>query len=263
MTGAKREGEQSRRADDLLVTAPGGAEALWVAQQIVESCEVLVADDDEELGALVGEALREGGFSVRVVTDGAQALAEVARGHYAVVVLDLLLPGVDGIEVCRQVRLHNKGLLIIMVTALGELGDRVVGLQAGADDYLVKPFALVELLARVHALLRRSGHGHTEPLIVDDLRLDVATGRAWRGRTELALSPRERSLLEMFLRRAGIALTRQMILSTVWGPDARVAPNVVDQYVRHLRRKIDAPFGTASLQTVHGLGYRLHVRDPT
>jgi two-component system OmpR family response regulator len=182
-------------------------------------------------------------------------MAEAAE--YDAIVLDLMLPGIDGVEVCRRVRANGVWAPVLMLTARDGVDDRVTGLDAGADDYLPKPFSFAELLARLRALARRGAVERPVLLEVGDLRLDPATRKAWRGETEIHLSAKEFALLETFMRRPGRVLSRYQLLEHAWDYAYENRSNVVDVYVRYLRGKIDRPFGRASLETVRGVGYRL------
>lgn len=225
------------------------------------SAEVLVVEDDHGFAQILRRRLGEEGFSVQVVGDGEAALELMARARFDVVVLDLLLPGVDGFEVCRRLRQDRRWVPVVMVSALGGIDDRMHGFELGADDYLVKPFVLQELVARLHVVLRRQ-HGSAEAfLTAGDLRLDLMSRRAFRGNVALDLAPREFDLLELLVRHAEIVVTRQTILIALWGRDAAVSKNVVDQYVAHLRKKVDRPFGRADLETVYGVGWRLRIPE--
>jgi two-component system OmpR family response regulator len=177
-------------------------------------------------------------------------------------VLDVMLPGFDGFELCRRVRAAGIWAPVLMLTARDAIDDRVRGLDAGADDYLVKPFSLLELTARLRALARRGERSHPTTLAVGDLRLDPASKGAWRADTELQLSPKEFALLELFLRHPGDVLTRSQIIDAVWDFAYDGTSNVVDQYVKYLRDKVDAPFGRNDLETVRGMGYRLRQASP-
>jgi two-component system OmpR family response regulator len=188
---------------------------------------------------------------------GPDAVWQATECPYDAVVLDLMLPGFDGVEVCRRLRREGRWAPVLMLTARDALGDRVRGLDAGADDYLTKPFSFAELSARIRALIRRGGRARPSELTVGDLRLDPATRRAWRGPVELELSPKEFALLELFLRHPEEVLTRTRILEHVWDFAYDGVSNVVDQYVAYLRRKIDRPYGVEQLETVRGAGYRL------
>ena len=223
--------------------------------------EVLVVEDDHGFAQILRRRLLEEGFGVQVVGDGEAALELLARARFDAVVLDLLLPGVDGFEVCRRIREGRCWVPVVMVTALGGIDDRMQGFELGADDYLVKPFVLEELVARLHVVLRRR-HGSADAFLsAGDLRLDLMSRRAFRDDVALDLAPKEFDLLELFVRHADIVVTRQTILIAVWGRDAAVSKNVVDQYVAHLRKKIDRPFGRSDLETVYGVGWRLRIPE--
>ncbi len=177
---------------------------------------------------------------------------------YDAIVLDVMLPGLDGFGVCRELRARKVWTPVLLLTARDAVDDRVEGLDTGADDYLVKPFSFAELLARLRALVRRAPAERPTVLEADDLRLDPAARRAWRGETELDLSPKEFALLEVFMRRVGEALSRVQLLDGAWDMAFESRSNVVDVYVRYLREKIDRPFGRHSIETVRGVGYRLN-----
>ena len=218
---------------------------------------MLLAEDEDKLAALVARGLTERGDVVDVVGTGTQALASARAGEYDVVLLDVNLPDLDGFAVCQRLRAERVWTPVLMLTARTAIGDRIAGLDSGADDYLAKPFAFQELLARMRALARRGPAPRPTELEVGDLRLDPAARRVWRGATELSLSTREFTLLDSLMRRPGQVLTREQLLDLAWGENHDVASNVVDVYVRYLREKIDRPFGLNTLQTVRGVGYRL------
>jgi two-component system OmpR family response regulator len=218
---------------------------------------VLLVEDEEKLAALVARGLTERGDVVDVVGTGTDALTAARGGVYDVVLLDVMLPDLDGFAVCRRLRAERVWTPVLMLTARTAIGDRITGLDSGADDYLAKPFAFQELLARMRALARRGPVPRPTHLEVGDLRLDPAGQRVWRGSTELSLSTREFTLLETLMRRPGQVLTRDQLLDLAWGDNHDVASNVVDVYVRYLRAKIDRPFGVDTLHTVRGVGYRL------
>jgi two-component system OmpR family response regulator len=218
---------------------------------------VLVIEDEVRMARLLKRALEEEGHAVDVASDGPDGLWMATENSYAAIVLDVMLPGFDGFELCRRLRAAGIWAPVLMLTARDEVGDRVRGLDAGADDYLVKPFSLLELSARLRALARRDDRRRPAVLSEGDLRLDPASKRAWRAETELTLSPKEFSLLEFFLRHAGAVLTRSQLTEAVWDFAYDGGSNVVDQYVNYLRRKVDAPFGRHDLETVRGMGYRL------
>ena len=226
--------------------------------QIVE----IFIEDEMRMARLVKRALEEEGHAVDVAGDGPQGLWMATENRYAALVLDVMLPGFDGFELCRRLREAGIWVPVLMLTARDEVGDRVRGLDAGADDYLVKPFSLLELAARLRALTRRDDRRRPAVLSEGDLKLDPATKRAWRASTELELSPKEFTLLEFFLRHPGTVLTRSQIIEAVWDFAYDGTSNVVDQYVNYLRRKVDAPFGRNDIQTVRGMGYRLRHEEP-
>jgi len=209
------------------------------------------------MAGLLERALREEGHAVDVAADGPEGLWLATENTYGAVVLDVMLPGFDGFQLCRRLREAGTWVPVLMLTARDAVDDRVRGLDAGADDYLVKPFSLLELAARLRALTRRDDRSRPVILAEGDLRLDPATKRVWRGRAELHLSPKEFGLLELFLRHPGRVLTRSQIIEAVWDWAYDGGSNVVDQYVNYLRRKIDAPFGRHDIETVRGMGYRL------
>jgi two-component system, OmpR family, response regulator len=216
-----------------------------------------VVEDEPRMATLLERGLREEGYAVDVALTGTDGLWLASENDYAAIVLDVLLPGIDGLEVCRRLRGADRWAPLLLLTARDAVDDRVRGLDAGADDYMAKPFSFAELAARVRALVRRRGGPRPAVLDVGDLRLDPASHRAWRGQTELSLSPKEMALLELFMRHAGEVVTRSQILDHVWDFAYDGLSNVVDQYVAYLRRKIDRPFGRQDLETVRGMGYRL------
>ena len=209
------------------------------------------------MASVLKRALEEEGHVVDVAADGTDGLWLATENPYGAVVLDVMLPDFDGFELCRRIRGNGQWVPVIMLTARDSVGDRVRGLDAGADDYLVKPFSLAELAARLRALARRDDRPRPVILAEGDLTLDPAAKRAWRAGTELHLSPKEFTLLELFLRHPGDVLTRSRIIEAVWDFAYGGGSNVVDQYVNYLRRKIDTPFGRHDIETVRGMGYRL------
>jgi two-component system OmpR family response regulator len=213
------------------------------------------------MASLLRRGLEEEGYQVDTVEDGEAAVRSATSVHYDAVVLDLMLPGLDGFEVCRRLRAGGHWVPVLLLTARHGVEDRVRGLDSGADDYLTKPFSFAELAARLRALVRRSGGPRQGPLSVGPLRLDPAAHRVWFQQTELSLSATEFALLEMFMRHPGEVLSRVRILERVWDFAFDGSSNVVDQYVSYLRRKIDRRFGGQLIQTVRGSGYRLNV-DP-
>jgi len=218
---------------------------------------VLVVEDEVKMAALIRRGLHEEGMAVDVATRGEEALWRAGSAPYDAIVLDVMLPGIDGFEVCRRLRDDGIWAPVLMLTARDAVEDRVAGLDGGADDYLTKPFSFAELLARIRALARRGPVERPAVLEVGDLRLDPSTHQAWRGEAEISLSAKELSLLEAFMRRAGQVLSRLQLLEHAWDYDYENRSNVVDVYVRYLRKKIDEPFGRDSIETVRGAGYRL------
>jgi two-component system OmpR family response regulator len=218
---------------------------------------VLIVEDESKLAQLLRRGLSKEGMAVDVVGDGEEAVPRAEATTYDAIILDVMLPGIDGFEVCRRLREAEVWSPILMLTARDSVSDRVAGLDRGADDYLTKPFSYAELLARLRALVRRGGSERPTELELGSLRLDPATKRAWRGEAEIELSAKEFSLLETFMRRPGQVLTRFELLEHAWDYEYENRSNVVDSYVRFLRRKIDKPFGVASIETVRGSGYRM------
>ena len=223
---------------------------------------VLVIEDEVGMARLLKHALEEEGHAVDIARDGPDGLWMATENSYAAIVLDVMLPGLDGFELCRRLRAGGIWVPVLMLTARDEIGDRVRGLDAGADDYLVKPFSLLELAARLRALTRRDSGRRPVVLTEGDLKLDPATKRAWRAGAELSLSPKEFSLLEFFLRHPGTVLSRSQIIDAVWDFAYDGTSNVVNQYIKYLRRKVDIPFGCDDIQTVRGMGYRLRHEEP-
>jgi two-component system OmpR family response regulator len=219
--------------------------------------KVLIVEDDELIAGGMATHLTKAGFEAFRVSNGEAGLTRLRFERPDVCVLDLMMPRLDGWKLIETARAEGIGTPIVVVSARGTEHDRVHALEIGADDYLVKPFSFAELLARLRALVRRAP-GERPPLLeVDDLRLDPAAHRAWRGDIELELSAKEFALLELFMRHAGEALSRVRLLDGAWDMAFESRSNVVDVYVRYLREKIDRPFGRQSLETVRGVGYRL------
>jgi two-component system OmpR family response regulator len=218
---------------------------------------VLVVEDDVKMAGLVRRGLGEEGLSADVARTGDDALWMVDSTEYDAIVLDVMLPGTDGFAVCRRLREAGTWTPVLLLTARNSVDDRVAGLDAGADDYLTKPFSFAELLARLRALVRRAPVERPTVLEVGDLRADPATRQVWRGDAEIRLSAKEFAMLETFMRRPGQVLSRYQLLEHCWDYAYENRSNVVDVYVRYLREKIDRPFGRSSLETVRGAGYRL------
>jgi two-component system OmpR family response regulator len=218
---------------------------------------VLVVEDERKLAELLARGLREEGHAADVACTGEDALWMARAREYDAIVLDVMLPGRDGIEVCRELRAHAIWSPVLMLTARDALENKVEGLDSGADDYLVKPFSFAELLARLRALARRVPTERPTVLEAGDLRLDPGAHRAWRGDSEFDLSSREFALLESFMRRPGQVLSRLQLMEGAWDLPYDDRSNLVDVYVRYLREKVDRPFGRRALETVRGVGYRL------
>jgi two-component system, OmpR family, response regulator len=218
---------------------------------------VLVVEDEVKLAGLIRRGLREEGVLADVAIKGEDALWMAEATAYDVVVLDLMLPGIDGFETCRRLRGDGVRTPILMLTARDAVEDRIAGLDTGADDYLAKPFDFGELLARLRALARRGPAEHGPVLRVGDLELDPAARRVSRGGTEIPLSTKEFQLLEVFMRHPGEVLSRFQLLEGAWDTEYEHRSNVIDVYVRYLREKVDRPFGVTTLETVRGAGYRL------
>jgi two-component system, OmpR family, response regulator len=218
---------------------------------------ILIVEDEPKMADVLRRGLTRAGLAVDAVELGGDALIRAGATQYDAILLDAMLPDIDGVEVCRRLRANRVWSPVLMLTARSGVPDRVDGLDAGADDYVAKPFAFDELLARLRALARRGPVERPPVLEVGDLRLDPAGHRAWRGDTLLDLSAKEFALLEIFMRHPGQVLTRFTLLEHAWEGDYENRSNVVDVHLRQLREKIDRPFGHASLQTVRGVGYRL------
>jgi two-component system, OmpR family, response regulator len=223
----------------------------------VARVRVLLVEDEVKMAGLVKRGLEREGYAVDVAVDGDEALWAAREQDYDAIVLDAMIPGPDGFAVCRTLRTEGRWAPVIMLTARDGVGDRVQGLDAGADDYLTKPFAFSELFARLRSLTRRGVRERPVTLTVGDLSLDPVTHTVRRGETDVVLSTKEFSLLEFFMLHPGEVLRRQTILEHVWDFAYDGVSNVVDVYVRYLREKIDRPFGIETIETVRGVGYRL------
>ena len=218
---------------------------------------VLIVEDEKKTASFVRKALQAEGFAADVCHNGEEALAAAASTPFDAMVLDIMLPGRDGLSVLRQLRAHRNATPVLLLSARGEVNERVEGLDAGADDYLPKPFELVELVARVRALTRRAGENKSTLLRVAELTLDTVGHRAHRGGREIELTAREYRLLEYLMRSAGRLCGRMMILEKVWDYDFDPGTNLVDVYIRRLREKVDAGFEAKLVHTVRGVGYVL------
>jgi two-component system OmpR family response regulator len=218
---------------------------------------VLVVDDDVRMASAIRRGLRYEGLVVDVAADGEEALRVVGTTEYDAIVLDVLMPGLDGLETCRRLRDEGRWMPVLMLTARDSVEDRVRGLDGGADDYLTKPFSLAELTARLRALVRRGPVERPSVVEVGDLRLDPATREVRRGEAEVELSAKEFAVLEAFMRRPGRVLSHTQLLEAAWDLGYEQRSNIVEVYVRYLREKVDRPFGVRSIETVRGAGYRL------
>jgi two-component system, OmpR family, response regulator len=218
---------------------------------------VLVVEDDPAMADLLRRALLREGYAVDLAATGEDGLWSASENDYDAIVLDVMIPEPDGITVCRRLRKEGDWTPVLLLTARGTVEDRVFGLDAGADDYLAKPFSVNELGARIRAITRRVEAAEGDVLKVGDIELDPEGHRVVRGDEEIALTPKEFDLLELFMRNCGDVLTRSKILDHVWDFAYGGDSNVVDVYVRYLREKIDRPFGTDSIETIRGVGYRL------
>ena len=218
---------------------------------------VLLVEDEVRLAEALADGLREEGLGVDLALDGGTGLGSARANRYDVILLDLMLPRLDGFTFCQRLRAAEDWTPLLVLTARGRIADETRALAAGADDYLRKPFAFSVLLARINALLRRRAAGRSRHVVAGDLTLDTAGHRCWRGQAEVTLTPREFMLLECLIRRAGEVVSRRELLDEVWDFAMPDDTNVVDVYIGYLRRKLDAPSGPIGLHTVRGIGYRL------
>ena len=218
---------------------------------------VLLVEDDERVSGFIARGLREQSYAVDIAADGTEALFQASVNTYDVVVLDLMIPEVDGVEVCRRLRADGAGMPVLMLTARDAVEDRIAGLDAGADDYLTKPFAFGELLARIRALLRRAVEVRPPTLEVGELLVDTRTHQVWRANREIPLTTKEYALLEFFVRNEGRVVGRAEIAEHVWDESYDPFTNVIEVYVNRLRRKIDEPFDHPLIHTRRGAGYVL------
>jgi two-component system response regulator MprA len=218
---------------------------------------ILVVEDDESIASFIRRGLANEGYEVDTVADGEAALDKARESRPDLVVLDLMLPGLDGMEVCRRLRTAHSSLPILILTARDSVSDRVQGLDAGSDDYMVKPFAPEEFYARVRALLRRAGPGEPETLQFADLQLDTGTRQVRRSDAQIELTSKEFDLLELFLRHPRQVLSRETIYDQVWGYDFGGESNIIEVYIRYLRQKLEADGRSRLLFTVRGVGYVL------
>jgi len=222
---------------------------------------VLVVEDEPKMAELLRRGLREEGLLADVAATGEDAIWHAQCTPYDAILLDIMLPDITGMEVCRRLRTTGTWSPVLMLTARDAIADRVEGLDAGADDYLVKPFAFDELLARLRALARRGSARRPTVLVVGDLRLDPASRRVWRADREIELTVKEFAVLQTFMQRPDQVLTRDQLLEHAWDFAYEQRSNIVDVHIRSLREKLDRPYGRHSLQTVRGLGYRLRADE--
>lgn len=220
---------------------------------------ILVVDDDRRLCGIIKRGLLEEAYAVDVAYDGEESVYLATINPYDLIILDIMMPKKDGIEVCRELRSNKINTPILMLTAKDAVEDRVNGLDAGADDYLVKPFAFNELLARIRALLRREGQIKTPEIQSGDLSLNTRTREVWRGERSIELTTKEYVILEYFMRHPNVVITRTMIEEHAWDYDFDSMSNLVDVYIRRLRRKIDGNERESVIQTIRGAGYKLKV----
>src|SRR6266853_5123026 len=227
------------------------------------NAHILIVDDDSRVTSALRRTLAYEGYQVSTALNGEGALAIARTKPPDLVILDLMLPGIDGLEVCRRLRAADDGMAVLMLTARDAIADRVAGLEIGADDYLVKPFALEELLARVKALLRRHNPPDVtrEVLCFADLELDTATREAKRGNRLIDLSTTEFELLSIFMRNPRMVLTRSLLMDRIWGSDFEGGPNVLEVYIGHLRTKLEQQSEKRLIQTVRGAGYVLRTSE--
>lgn len=222
---------------------------------------ILLIEDNHRLSDSLRATLNEDGYAVDAAYDGLEGEEMALLTPFDIIVLDIMLPKRDGIEVCRSLRDQKNTTPILMLTARDALDDRVLGLDSGADDYLVKPFEIKELRARLRALLRREMGNKTGDLMIEDLRLDPATHYVWREEKSIDLTAKEYALLEYMMRNPNRLITREMVIAHLWDYGQSIASNVVDVYIRRLRRKVDDPFKVKLIETIRGAGYRLHDPD--
>ncbi|MDA8398600.1 MAG: response regulator transcription factor [Actinomycetota bacterium] len=218
---------------------------------------ILLIEDEKKLATALKRGLEAEGFSVDVAHDGTEGLWMARESEFSVIVSDIMLPGTNGFKICSTLRQEGNWTPILMLTAKDGDLDEAEALDTGADDYLIKPFSFVVLVARIRALLRRGALERPPVVEVGDISLDRSAHRIWRGSTEVELTPREFSLMDLFMSNPGTALHKRDILDQVWDDDFERDPNIVEVYVGYLRRKVDEPFGRRSIQTVRGIGYRM------
>lgn len=222
---------------------------------------ILVVEDEKGLATGLRRGLQAEGFAVDVAATGTDGLWLARENEYSAILLDIMLPGMNGYRVCETLRAEKNWTPILMLTARDSVGEQVDGLDTGADDYLTKPFSSEVLLARLRALIRRGAGERPTVLMAGELRLDPASRRVWRGDTFIDMTAREFAVLEYLMRRSGDVVSKRDILQNVWDFDFEGDPNIVEVYIRHLRNKLDRPFGRESIETLRGAGYRLAADD--
>jgi two-component system, OmpR family, response regulator len=228
-----------------------------------QTMELLIIEDDSVMGKALQKGLNEAGHRCQWINDGPQAQTQLSAGKYDLILLDIMLPGINGIELLRQYRKTGNKTPVILITALGSVEERVTGLNAGADDYLVKPFALAELLARMDAVARRTTSRPATTLTVGELTLELSTRRVRRGEQDIELTPMEFSLLELLMRYAGQIVTRKMLCEHLWEYDWEGTTNVIEVHINRLRNKLDKIYKEPLIQTIRGRGYALRTNTTT
>jgi len=222
---------------------------------------VLVVEDEIKVSAFIKKGLQEEHWSVTTAFDGIEALKAMQDVEFDVIVLDIMMPRLDGLSFLRQIRDRGEQVPVLLLTAKDSIPDRVKGLKTGADDYLIKPFAFAEMLARLYALVRRNSRDYSESLQIDNLNINIENHTVTRETTTIELSPIEFRLLELLARNKGRVLSREAIEDYIWGRNTDLDTNIVDVYINYLRKKIDKPFGKQLIQTVRGVGYKLESAD--
>jgi DNA-binding response OmpR family regulator len=219
--------------------------------------KILIVEDEHLIATSIKKGLEQEHYTVDIAFDGIEGYDMASTGDYDIILLDLMLPGLDGLSICKKLRDEKNNTPILMLTAKSQLEDKIKGLNSGADDYLTKPFAFEELLARIRALSRRPQQATGKVLTVGDLSLDTATYQIKRGSKDLHLSSKEYSLLECLMRHAGQILNKDQLIQYVWSYESDILPNTVEVYIRNLRQKIDKPFKNKLIQTIRGFGYKI------
>jgi len=219
--------------------------------------KILIVEDEHLIATSIKKGLEQEHYTVDIAFDGLEGYDLAATGDYDIILLDLMLPGLDGLSICKKLREEKNNTPILMLTAKSQLEDKIKGLNSGADDYLTKPFAFEELLARIRALSRRPQQATSKTLTVGDLSIDTTNYQVKRGTKEIRLSSKEYSLLECLVRHAGQILNKDQLIQYVWSYESDILPNTVEVYIRNLRQKIDKPFKKKLIQTIRGFGYKI------